>query len=125
VSLRLILLSATAAAALAVPCPAQLGSGIATARQAGTVGERYDGYLGLRAAVPDAVRKQVGAVNIKRRALYSDLAAKRGVSPQEVGITAGCQLLGRVAVGEFYLLADTYWRRRDAGQAAPHPDYCG
>ena len=124
-SLRLILLSATAAAALAVPCPAQLSSGIATARQAGTVGERYDGYLGLRAAVPDAVRKQVGAVNIKRRALYSDLAAKRGVSPQEVGITAGCQLLGRVAVGEFYLLADTSWRRRDAGQAAPHPDYCG
>lgn len=95
------------------------------ARAAGQVGERYDGYLGYAVAVPSAAaRTQTEALNIRRRALYSDLAQRRGVSPQEVGITAGCNLLGRVAVGERYLLADGQWRVRRAGEAPPIPDYC-
>ena len=56
--------------------------------------------------------------------LYSNLAASKGVSPSDVGVTAGCQLLARVTVGETYMLADGKWRRRGAGQAAPVPDYC-
>lgn len=95
------------------------------ARAAGQVGERYDGYLGYVAGSPGAqARSQTEAINIRRRALYSDLAQRRGVSPQEVGITAGCTLLGRVAVGERYLLADGQWRTRAAGEAAPVPAYC-
>ena len=69
-------------------------------RAAGAIGERYDGYLGVAAPVSDAVRSQVASINIQRRTLYSNLAAKRGASPQDVGITAGCQLLSRVAVGQ-------------------------
>lgn len=94
------------------------------ARASGAVGERYDGYLGVAAAVAAPVRSQVSAINIKRRSLYSNLAASRGASPQDVGVTAGCQLLGRVAIGESYMLGDGVWRRRAAGQAAPVPDYC-
>jgi hypothetical protein len=41
-----------------------------------------------------------------------------------VGITAGCQLLARVGVGEAYLWAEGGWRRRAAGQSAPVPSYC-
>jgi uncharacterized protein YdbL (DUF1318 family) len=67
----------------------------------------------------------VAAINIKRRALYSDLAARRGVAAQDVGIAAACALLGRIAVGEAYLLAEGQWRRRAAGESAPRPDYCG
>ena len=63
-------------------------------------------------------------MNIRRRALYTGLAQRRGVAPGEVGITAGCTLLGRVAVGEAYLLGDGVWRRRGPGQPAPVPDYC-
>ena len=85
----------------------------------------HDGYLGLAATADASVRTQVNAVNIKRRALYSQLASSRGVAPGDVGLTAGCELLGRVAVGEAYLLADNRWRRRTAGQSAPVPDYCG
>ena len=62
-------------------------------------------------------------MNIQRRSLYSSLAARKGVSPQDVGITAGCQLLARVAVGQAYMWADGAWRRRAAGQSAT-PDYC-
>ena len=94
------------------------------ARAAGIVGERYDGYMGFAGVPSTLVRSQVATINIRRRALYSNLASGRGASPQEVGITAGCQLLARVAVGEAYMLADGSWRRRAGGQPAPTPDYC-
>jgi uncharacterized protein YdbL (DUF1318 family) len=95
------------------------------ARAAGQVGERFDGYLGYALVQPSpSARQQTEAINIRRRALYTDLAQRRGVGPQEVGITAGCTLLARVGVGESYMLADGQWRRRQPGQPAPVPDYC-
>ena len=95
------------------------------AMQAGMIGERYDGYMGYAGAPSAMLRSQVEAINIRRRALYSNLAARKGVAPQEVGITAGCSLLARVQVGQSYLLNDGSWRRRGPGQPAPRPDYCG
>jgi uncharacterized protein YdbL (DUF1318 family) len=116
---------ALAAAALLLAAPA-LGQtpAVNAARAAGAVGERYDGYIGVAAPVTGAVRTQVATINLRRRSLYSNLAAAKGVSPQDVGITAGCQLLARVGIGEAYLLNDGAWRRRMPGQAAPVPNYC-
>jgi uncharacterized protein YdbL (DUF1318 family) len=118
------LLIPLAALMLAAPAAAQTPV-VDAARQAGTVGERFDGYLGYAAAPSALLRSQVETINIRRRSLYSNLAARKGVSPQEVGITAGCQLLARVGIGQAYLLNDGGWRRRAAGQAAPSPSYCG
>ena len=95
------------------------------ARAAGQIGERYDGYIGIAGNVSAQVRSQVGAINIRRRSLYSTLGAQKRVSPQEVGITAGCQLLAGVGVGEVYLLPDGQWRRRAAGQPVQMPTHCG
>ena len=117
---RLVIAAATM---LSAPVAAQT-SAVDAARGSGAVGERYDGYLGVASTVSQAVRSQVASINIQRRQLYSNLAASRGVSPQDVGITAGCQLLARVGVGYSYMLGDGIWRRRAAGQAAPLPDYC-
>ena len=111
------------AALVAGPAIAQTPA-VNAARAAGQVGERYDGYLGVTGTVSGAVRSQVATINITRRSLYSNLAARKGVSPSDVGITAGCELLARVAPGESYMLGDGVWRRRGAGQAAPVPDYC-
>jgi len=108
---------------LAAPAGAQ-SPAVDAARAAGQVGERYDGYLGVAAPVSGAVRSQVATINIRRRSLYSNLAASKGVSPADVGITAGCQLLARVTVGEAYLWNDGVWRRRSTGQTAPVPAYC-
>ena len=119
--MRKLLLAALVA--LAGPAAAQTPA-IDAARAAGIVGERFDGYLGFAASPTAAVRSQVTSINIRRRSLYSNLAARRGVSPAEVGITAGCQLLARVGVGQAYLLSDGAWRRRAPGQAAPVPSYC-
>jgi uncharacterized protein YdbL (DUF1318 family) len=110
---------------LLVAAPAMAQSpAVSAAIDAGQVGERYDGYLGVVSAVSPAIRAQVARVNIERRSIYSNFATTRRVSPQDVGITAGCQLLGRVGVGEAYLLSDGNWRRRAAGQPAPTPAYC-
>ena len=108
----------------AAPAAVAQTNSFSAARAAGQVGERYDGYIGVASAVAPVVRSQVAAINIQRRSLYSNLATSRGVTPQDVGITAGCQLLARVALGQAYLLADGVWRRRGAGQPAPVPDYC-
>jgi uncharacterized protein YdbL (DUF1318 family) len=110
-------------ALLAVPAVAQTPA-VDAARAAGQIGERYDGYLGVAGPVSAAVRSQVASINIRRRSLYSNLAASRGVSPSDVGITAGCQLLARVGVGEAYLWTEGGWRRRAPGQPAPVPSYC-
>jgi uncharacterized protein YdbL (DUF1318 family) len=124
--MRLALLAlAIAAAALPAAGGAQETTIIVQGRAAGLIGERFDGYVGMSPAAPDSIRRQVAAINIKRRALYSNLAARRGVQPQEVGIAAACTLLGRVAVGEAYLLPDGRWRRRQAGEGPPRPNYCG
>ncbi|MCL6698029.1 YdbL family protein [Sphingomonas sp. NSE70-1] len=125
--MRALLFGLLAFSSLAMPAsaPAQDSSAIVAARRSGQVGERFDGYLGLSSANVSAdVRRHVGAVNIRRRALYSNLAARKGVTPEEVGITAACSLLRRVSVGEYYLLNQGGWRRLVAGQSAV-PTYCG
>jgi uncharacterized protein YdbL (DUF1318 family) len=109
------------AVGLSVAAAAQTPA-VDAARRGGLVGERFDGYLGYVVAPPGNLRAQVDAINIRRRALYSNLAASRGVTPQDVGVTAGCQLLARIASGDAYMHNDGRWRRRGAGSA--EPDYC-
>jgi len=108
----------------AVPALAQEGAAIVQARRAGLIGERYDGYLGFVANPSADLRRQVNAINIRRRSLYHDLAARKGVTPEEVGITAACSLLGRLSAGEYYLLGQGGWRRYAPGRSAV-PSYCG
>jgi uncharacterized protein YdbL (DUF1318 family) len=103
---------------------AQSSADLAAARRAGQVGERFDGYMGYASTPSTVVQRQVAAVNIRRRSLYSGLAVRRGATTQAAGIATGCELLAGLAVGEAYMLPDGVWRRRRAGQPAPQPDYC-
>jgi uncharacterized protein YdbL (DUF1318 family) len=121
--MRILPFIATGLLAAAPAATAQTPA-VNAARAAGAVGERYDGYLGVASPVQSTVRSQVATINIQRRSLYSSLAARKGVSPQDVGITAGCELLTRVRVGEAYMLTDGMWRRRAPGQPPAVPNYC-
>ena len=114
------------ALALAGPAAAQsqAAAAVSQGRAAGLVGERFDGFLGISAPGGAAYRQQVAAINIRRRSLYAQLSASRGVSLSEVGLTAACQLLGTVGVGERYMLSDNIWRVRNGGEPTPTPDYC-
>ncbi len=124
--MRRLLLIVLAAASLAMPAsaPAQDPATIVAAKRAGQIGERYDGYIGYVIAPSPGLRRQVDAVNIRRRSLYSGLAVRKGVSPQEVGITAACSLLRRIPIGEYYFAAQGGWQRHVPGRS-PVPPYCG
>jgi len=124
-SSRLLIASAAAVAIWALPAAAQTSPDLLAALRSGQVGERFDGYLGYASTPSASVQRQVSAINIRRRSLYTATAARRRVLPTDVGIATGCELLGRVAVGQTYMLKDGQWRRRGAGEAPPQPDYCG
>ena len=118
---KTFLLAATLGAA--APASAQ-SADLGAALRSGEVGERFDGYLGFASPTSALVQRQVSAINIQRRSLYTSLASRRRVLPSDVGIATGCELLGRIEVGQAYMLQDALWRRRAPGQSAPRPAYC-
>jgi uncharacterized protein YdbL (DUF1318 family) len=98
----------------------------ASLRASGQAGEQADGYLGIVGSPSADLRAQVDSVNIKRRAYYTDLAAKRGAKIEEVAATTGCELFRtKVGAGQYYRLADGVWRQRDGSTPIPLPGYCG
>ncbi len=98
----------------------------AALRSTGKVGEQSDGYLGVVGSAGAALRAQVDNINIKRRAYYTELAARRGAKIEEVAAAAACEIFAsRVQPGQYYRLADGVWRQREAGAPIPRPAYCG
>jgi uncharacterized protein YdbL (DUF1318 family) len=122
-----IVLAAIAGVALASSsaASAQGSPGFQAALRAGQIGERYDGYLAFAVAPSEALRREVVAINIRRRALYTTLAARRGVTLETAALATGCELLTRIQVGQAYMLQDRVWRRRAPGQQMTQPSYCG
>ncbi|MEA3050107.1 MAG: uncharacterized protein QOG84_1943 [Sphingomonadales bacterium] len=118
-----IAVAAVTAGATAVS--AMQGDAAAELRASGQAGEQADGYLGVVGSASAALRSQVDAVNIKRRAYYTDLAAKRGAKIEEVAATTACELFRtKVGAGQYYRLPDGVWRQRDSAPV-PLPSYCG
>ena len=113
------------ATGLAMTAPARAQSGaVAAAMAEGAVGEQADGYLGIAGSVSAAVRSEVESINIKRRAVYTDLAGKRGVTVQDVAAATGCQTLAnRVKQGQVYRIGAGPWQTKGAGPIAL-PSYC-
>jgi uncharacterized protein YdbL (DUF1318 family) len=120
-SLGVAVVTAGATAAYAFQADAS-----ASLRASGQAGEQADGYLGLVGSGSAELRAQVDAVNIKRRAYYTDLAAKRSAKIEEVAATTACELFRtKVGAGQYYRLPDGVWRQRDGGTPIPLPGYCG
>ncbi len=101
------------------------GSELSAAISAAQVGEQADGYMGVRGSVPEKIRAEMEAINIKRRAAYTELAGQRGVTVKDVAAAVGCTTLKtRVGPGEAYQLRDGIWRVRQGTTPIPLPDYC-
>lgn len=93
------------------------------ARASGIVGEQADGYLGFVRTPSADLKSRVDAVNIKRRAIYTELAAKRSVTVQEVAAATACELFQtRIAPGEAYRTEAGVWAIRNG--AMQKPSYC-
>lgn len=123
-----MLLAATAAIGLAVvatPAAAQQSGAVRAAIAAGTVGEKADGYLGIRGDVSAAVRAEVDSINIRRRALYTERVAGRPVSVEQMAAAIGCRTLAtRVQPGNAYQSDDGTWRVRGEGDPPPTSAAC-
>jgi hypothetical protein len=124
---RPLLLSALALVAggamIAGRAHAQADTVLTAALNAGQVGEQSDGYMGVNGAVAADVKARVDAINIKRRAAYTDLAAKRGVTVADAAAATGCQTLGRLKAGQAYRIGAGAWQVKGAAPIAL-PDYC-
>ena len=114
-----VLLGATATSAMAY----QAGRDPAyqSAREAGLVGEKPDGYLGLVSAPSPAIKALVEDINIKRRAAYSKEALANGATIEEMALRTGCRLIAeRTVAGEKYQTPSGQWKTRDS--SAPELD---
>lgn len=129
---RLLTLAPAAALALAgtsLAAAAAAGAAVqesaAELRATGLVGERWDGYLGLVGSAAPRVRAEMDAVNIRRRAHYTELARERRVQVEEAAAATACEIFAtRVAPGGYYMLPDEVWRRREGNAPVPRPGYC-
>jgi uncharacterized protein YdbL (DUF1318 family) len=117
--------SLIAAAALAVAAPALAADPVVEqALSAGKVGEQWDGYLGFVSPPSGDLKAAVDAINIKRRAGYTQVAAARNVTVDQFAQTTACQTLRAVKPGQVYKLKDGGWQTRKGSESIT-PDYCG
>lgn len=111
-----------AAMLAAAPAAAQRDPAYQGAREAGQVGEKMDGYLGIVGAGNPNLQRLVSDINIKRRAKYTERAqaANPPVTLEEYALTAGCIAIARTAPGEKYQAPDGSWQTRTS--APPQRD---
>ena len=96
---------------------------VEAALSSGAIGEQWDGYLGFVKAPSPDLKAAVDAINIKRRAGYTSIAAQRNVTVDQFAQTTACSTLRGVKAGQAYKLQDGGWRTRGSENIAP--DYCG
>lgn len=113
-------LAALGLAGLASTAWAQRDPAYASARAAGNVGEKTDGYLGLIGSATPELRAIVDDLNIKRKALYARKAQEQHATVEEYAFTSGCVLISQTRPGEKYQAPDGSWKTRAAG--APERD---
>ncbi len=96
------------------------------ARRDGKIGEQATGYLGA----PDAdisreIRAHMNDINIKRRALYTELSVSRRVTVQTVAETFACVIFrDRLEVGEKYRTEAGEWLTLSEDEPVEMPTFC-
>ncbi len=105
---------------------AMQGDEAAQLRATGLVAERYDGYLALAGSAPADVRSRMEAINIQRRAAYTQLASQRGATIEEVAAATACQIFAsRIPRNGKYVMPDNIVRTRNENEPVPRPSHCG
>ncbi|MEM1134066.1 MAG: YdbL family protein [Pseudomonadota bacterium] len=84
-----------------------------SAKAAGVIGEKPDGYLAVVNGGNADARRVVDSVNIKRKAKYTELASQKGVTVQEVALSTGCNLITKLQPGQKYMTPSGQWKSRD------------
>lgn len=112
---------ALALAGVSAAAWAQRDPAYAAARAAGQVGEQPDGYLGVVGAGSADLRALVNAINIQRKAAYTQKAQASGATVEQLAFTSGCNLIQQTSAGEKYRTPDGAWATRGAGAPTRDP----
>lgn len=104
---------AVAAGAIAL---AMAGAAVAadynSAKAAGQIGEKMDGYVAVVGAGTPELRQIVDDINIKRKAVYAQKAQAQHATVEEYAFTSGCLLISKTNPGEKYQAPDGSWQTR-------------
>ena len=84
----------------------------ASAKAAGLIGEKPDGYVAVVGAGSAELRRIADDINIKRRAIYAEKAAEQRATVEQYAFTTGCLLISRTQPGEKYQAPDGTWQTR-------------
>lgn len=106
---------AAASLMLASPAFADLASdkaAVDSAKVAGKVGEQADGYLGIVGGADATLSAAVDNINAGRRTVYSQTAAKSGVTPDAAGQATGAQLIAKTPSGQYIKPLGGSWTKK-------------
>ena len=82
-------------------------------RAAGTVGERYDGYLVLRdGGASGAAKSTVASTNAQRKALYEKRSKEEKVPVAAIGKIYAQQIMQKAPKGTYFLDESGKWTRK-------------
>ena len=107
--------AAMALLTLSTPAFADLAADKVTvdaAKAAGKEGEQADGYLGIVAGADGTITAAVNTINAGRREVYSQTAAKSGVTPDAAGQATGAQLIAKVPGGQYIKPLGGAWTKK-------------
>ncbi len=83
------------------------------AKEAGWIGERPDGYLGLvKSDTPDDIKKLVQNINAKRRERYLEIAKKNGTKLESIQVIVGAKLIKRAQPSEYIMNRAGKWSKK-------------
>jgi len=105
-------ITATAVPAIAVAQSQAAKAAVDAAKAAGKVGEQGDGYLGVVTDADPALRSAITEINAGRKQVYSDTAAKTGVTIEAAGEATARQLISRVPSGQFFKPLGGTWTKK-------------
>ncbi|MCB2061034.1 MAG: YdbL family protein [Novosphingobium sp.] len=83
-----------------------------SAKAAGQIGEKMDGYVAVVGSGTPELRKIVDDINIKRKAVYAQKAQAQHATVEEYAFTSGCLLIAKTSPGEKYQAPDGSWQTR-------------
>lgn len=113
--------AAMALTGLASPAFAQRDPEYDAARQAGQIGEKMDGYIGVVGTGNASLRALVDKINILRKKVYTEKAQAANATIEEYAFTTGCVSISRTAPGEKYQAPDGSWQTRTSAPPMRDP----
>ena len=105
--LRVILISALLI--LSLSGKSALAASLQELRASGALGESFSGYVVAR---DSSAKADAGAINKKRKAVYTEKASAQGVSIEQVGRVYANQILKKVPSGTWFQNEQGQWSQK-------------